>query len=245
MNTNLAKATIIFLFLTLTLTGTVLAQTTVVGVSPGNTFNYSYNLSWASTNPAATIPPAYLELQNIQSMRINVVSVTDSLINIDITKLYKNGTENTQNGNINVDTQLLELPYSIMIIRAGANTDEKIYPSGGHATLSETATKTYSIGTIETIRYVSVDNSVDSNQETEIIYDKANGVGLEYNFESQETSGSYVTTTTETLMITSWVIPEFPFIAVLMIMIIAIPIVLVVYKKTASSNHNFAITLKQ
>ena len=178
-------------------------------------------------------------------MRINVVSVTDSLINIDLTKLYKNGTESTQNGNINVDTQLLELPYSIMIIRAGANTDEKIYPSGGHATLSETATKSYSIGTIETIRYVSVDDSVDSNQKTEIIYDKANGVGLEYNFESQETSGSYVTTTTETLMMTSWVIPEFPSTAVLMLLLIAIPIVLVAYRKKGLSNSKFTITLRQ
>lgn len=245
MNTNLAKTTIIFLFLTLTLTGTVIAQTAVVGVSPGNTFNYSYNLSWSSTDPAATIPPAYSELQNTQSIRINIISVEGSSINIDLTKLYKNGTESTQNGNINVDTQLLELPYSIMIIRAGANTDEKIYPSGGHATLSETATKTYSIGTIETIRYVSVDNSVDSNQKTEILYDKANGVGLEYNFESQETSGSYVTTTTETLMITSWVIPEFPTTAVLMLLLIAIPIVLVAYKKKGLPNNKFTITLRQ
>ena len=165
MNTTLAKTTIIFLFLTLTLTGTVHTQTAVVGVSPGNTFNYSYNLSWSSTDPTATIPPAYSELQNTQSIRINIVSVEGSSINIEMTKLYKDGTESTQNGNINVDTQLLELPYSIMIIRAGANTDEKIYPSGGHATLNETATKTYSIGTIETIRYVSVDNSVDSNQK--------------------------------------------------------------------------------
>jgi len=245
MNTNLAKSTIIFLFLTLTLTGTVLAQTAVVGVSQGDNFNYSYNLSWTSTNPAATIPAAYLELQNIQSIRFNIVSVTGSSINLDITKLYKDGTENTQNGNINVDTQLLELPYSIMLIRAGANTDEKIYPSGGHATLNETATKTYSIGTIETIRYVSVDNSIESNQKTEVIYDKANGVGLEYNFESQEISGSYVTTTTETLMITSWVIPEFPSTSVLMLLLIAIPIVLVAYRKKGLSNSKFTITLKQ
>src|SRR5665647_2339555 len=111
MKTNLAKTTIIFLFLTLTLTGTVSTQTAVVGVNQGDTFNYSYNLSWSSTNPAATIPSAYSELQNTQSIRINIISVTGSLVNIDMTKLYKDGSENTQNGNINVDTQLLELPY--------------------------------------------------------------------------------------------------------------------------------------
>jgi hypothetical protein len=231
MKTNFVPTVILLCLLTIALTQSAFAQTATVGVNPGNTFNYSYMLTWTSTDPTATAPTAYEELNNTQFIRISVISVTGSLINIDFTRHFNNGTENTQNGNIDVNTQLLEIPYSVLIIRAGANSGEKIYPEGGHATLNDTATRTYPIGQIETIRYVSPDTADSSFQKTEIFFDKANGAGLEYNLESQETSGSYTTTTKETLMITSWVIPEFPSTAVLMLLLIAIPIVLLAYKK--------------
>ncbi len=231
MKTNLTKAAVIALFLTLTLTGTTIAQTTIVGVSQGNSFDYSYNLSWHSTNPAATVPDEYLELNNTQSIRISIVNVTGSLINVDFTKHFKNGTETTQNGNINVDTQVLEIPYSVLLIRAGANPGEKIYPSGGHSTLNETETITYPIGQIETIQYISQETSGTSNETTEIFFDRANGVGVEYNWASNETSDSYVTTTKETLLLTSWVIPEFTSIMIPILAITAIAITLIFWKK--------------
>lgn len=228
-------AIIIILSIALTTTPLVLAQTVTVGVNPGDTFNYSYKINWDSTDPAATVPTQYQELNDTQFIRITVVTVTGSLINVDVTRHFNNGTEQTENGNIDVDTQVLEIPYTILIIRANANPGEKIYPAGGHATLTDTATRTYSIGQVDTVRYLSPDTI---SEKTEIYYERANGVAVEYNFISQETSGSYVTTSRETVLINSWVIPEFPFAAVLMIMLVAIPIVLVVYKKTALSNHN-------
>ena len=231
MRINLAKVAVIVLFLTLTLTGTAIAQTTIVGVSRGNSFNYSYNLSWQSTNPAVAVPSEYLELNNTQFIRISIVNVIGSLINIDFTKHFKNGTETTQNGNINVDTQVLELPYSVLLIRAGANPGEKIYPSGGHATLNETATGSYPIGQIETISYVSQQTSDTGNETTEILFDRANGVAVEYNWQSNETSGSYVTTTKETLLLTSWSVPEFTSILLPMIAIIAVTATLMICKK--------------
>ena len=132
------------------------------------------------------------------------------MINVDVTRHFNNGTEKTQNGNIDVNTQVLDVPYSILIIRANANPGEKIYPAGGHAILSDTATRTYSIGQVDTVRYESPDTTDGNSQKTEIYYGKTNGVAVEYTLISQETSGSYVTTTRETVLISSWVIPEFP-----------------------------------
>ena len=231
MKTNLVLVAVVIFFITLFLTGTAIAQTVVVGVDQGNTFEYAYNLSWHSTNPTATVPAAYLELNNTEFMKISVVNVTGSLINIDLTKHFKNGTETTQNGNIDVDTQLLDIPYSVLIIRAGTNPGEKIYPSGGHSTLNETSTRTYPIGKIETIRYISQETSDTSNETTEIFFDRANGVGVEYNWEGNQTSDSYMTTTKETLLLTSWVVPEFTSILIPTLAVIAITATLIVWKK--------------
>jgi hypothetical protein len=235
---------IIILLLATISTPIVLAQTVTVRVNPGDTFNYSYSNNWDSTDPAATVSTQYEELNTTQFIRITVITVSGSLINVDVTRHFNNGTEQTQNGNIDVNTQVLEIPYSALIIRADANPGEKIYPAGGHATLSDTATRTYDVGQIDTIRYISPDATGDNTQKTEIYYSRTNGVGVEYNFVTQETSGSYVTTTRETLLIKSWVIPEFPAAAVLLILLLAIPIVLIAYKKKALSNQKFSVIIK-
>jgi hypothetical protein len=243
MKPNLTTIAII-LILTIISTPLVLAQTVTVGVHAGDTFNYSYKINWDSTDPNANVPALYEELNATQFIRITVISVTGSSINVDVTRHFNNGTETTQNGNIDVNTQVLDVPYSILIIRANANSGEKIYPAGGHSILSDTATRTYSIGQVDTVRYVSPDTTDGNSQKTEIYYGKTNGVAVEYTLISQETSGSYVTTTRETVLINSWVIPEFPAITVLMILLLAIPILLVAYKKKTLSNNKFAVFRK-
>jgi hypothetical protein len=235
---------IVILFLTIISTPLVLAQTVTVGVNPGDTFNYSYKINWDSTDPNAIIPIQYEELNSTQFIRITIITVTGSLINVDVTRHFNNGTEQTQNGNIDVNTQVLDIPYSILIIRSDANPGEKIYPAGGHAVLSDTATRTYSIGQVDAIRYVSPDTTGDNSEKTEIYYDRTNGVAVEYNFISQVTSGSYVTTSRETVLISSWVIPEFPVTAVLIILLLAIPMLLIAYKKKPQLSNKFSVFLK-
>jgi len=131
-------AACILSLLTITSMGTAFAQTTVIGVHPGNTFDYSYRLLWNSNDPTATVPAEYVDLNKTQSIRISIVSVSGSLVNVDIAKHFKNGTVTKQNGNLDVNSQVIEIPYGVLIIRAAANPNEKIYPVGGHATLGET-----------------------------------------------------------------------------------------------------------
>ena len=231
---KLVISSLLLCLLAIASTQTALAQTATVGVNAGNTYNYSYTLTWESTDPAATMPSEIAQLKETQSIQLKIISVEGTLINLDSIRKFKNGTESIQNGNIDVNLQVLEVPYSRMIIRADANPGEKVYPLGGRPTLNETATKTYSIGQIETISYISTVTLISGSQKTEIYYDRANGVGLEYTLETQETSGPYLTTKKETLVLTSWVIPEFPSITVLMILLLAIPIMLVAYKKKTS-----------
>jgi hypothetical protein len=221
MKTNTLATLFILSLLVITTSGTAFAQTVTVGVSPGNTFDYSYSLFWNSTDPTASIPPEYIELNNTQLIQITIKSVSGSLINMDITKHFRNGTETTQNGNTDVDTQVIDLPYSFLIIRANASQNEKMYPSGGHATITETVQRTYEEGTRETNHYISETTTTDTYEKVEIYFDRITGVATEYYYEQRETSDSYVATTKETLTLDTsilWTIPEFPTYAILPIL---------------------------
>ena len=239
MKTNLTLTMILVFVLTIALTPLVFAQTATVGVNPGSTYDYTYKVNWDSTDPSASVPNLYTELNDTQFIRITIVDVTGTKINVDYTRHFNNGTEQTQNGNIDIQTQLIEIPYGDLIIRAGANSGEKIYPDGGHATLSDVATRTYSYGQVQTIKFAFEDTSSSNSLNTEIFYNKANGVGVEYNTIAQDTSGAFVTTVKETLLLTSGVVPEFPTTAALMLLLIAIPIVVIAYKKKALSKPKF------
>jgi hypothetical protein len=232
MKIKLAEAAIILFLLTVSLTGTAFAQNAIVGVNPGNKFTYSYNITWTSTDPNAQVPAADIALNNTEFVQIGIENVTGTLINADFTRQYKNGTTTKQNGNIDVNSQILEIPYSVLVIRAFANTNEKIYPAGGYPTLNETEFRTYPTGRVETIRYHSSMGSETNNQTTEIFFDRARGVGLEYHFETVETSGSTVTTTKVTMMITSMAVPEFPSVVLLLAALVALSVIIVAVKKS-------------
>jgi hypothetical protein len=140
---------------------------------------------------------------------------------MDITKHFKNGTQSTQNGNTDVDKQVIDIPYSFLIIRSNANPNEKIYPSGGHAIITETVPRTYEKGTRETNHYISESTTEDTYEKLEIYFDRTTGVAVEYYNEFRETSNSYVTTIKETATLDSsilWTIPEFPAYAILLIL---------------------------
>ena len=224
MKTNPFATTCITIMCIMSILGSAVAQTVTVGVSPGDTFTYSHVVLWDSTDQTATIPAEYLDLNQTQSIQITIISVSGSLINMDITKNYRNGTESTENGNTDVDKQTSDIPYSFLIIRANANPNEKIYPSGGHVTFSETAFKTYPVGQIETINYVSEEGSGNDYEKTEIFFDRAIGAAAEYRYELRETSGSYVTTAKETLILERSNLggnTDFPLYTVLIIIVVA------------------------
>jgi hypothetical protein len=210
MKSTLTVVAITIFILTIAAIGTVSAQIAIVGVTKGNTFTYTYNISWNSTNPTALVPAAYVDLNNTNFVQLRIINVTNTAINIDFVRTFKNGTTVTQNGNVDVNSQVIGIPYGTLIIRANANPNERIYPAGGHATLNETSLRTYSMGEVETIHYLSSTNSSTNYEKTEIYYDRATGAALEYSFETTEISGTFVTTSQVTMMINSWdVIPEF------------------------------------
>ena len=91
MKTTLALAVLLLCILAVASTQTAFAQTATVGVNAGNTFDYSYTLTWDSTDPAAIIPSGYAKLIDTQSIQLSIVSVEGTLINVDFTRHFKDG----------------------------------------------------------------------------------------------------------------------------------------------------------
>jgi len=202
MKTKIFTALCTFFILTLPTLVTTSAQTVTVGVSSGNIFEYNYTFSWESTDPNATMPSVYNELKDRQNIKITIKNVSESLINLDVTINYKNGTSSTRSGNINVDKQEINIIYGFLIIRSNAKPNEKIYPSGGHAQLDEITTRTYAVGQLETIRFIETDTLENTYYlTTEIFYHTVTGVAAEYQYEYTEMSDSYTTTTKESMIL--------------------------------------------
>jgi hypothetical protein len=144
---------------------------------------------------------AYSELNNTQRIIIEIKTVSGSIVKIALVKQFKDGTETTIIGDIDVDKQIMELPYSALIIRAKGNTGEAIYPNGGHATLGNISTRDYPVGQLETINYESKGSSEASREGLEIYFHRSTGVAAEYRYLSIEKSGTYSTTVQEILIL--------------------------------------------
>lgn len=212
MKTKLIAFSIIILEL-LAITGTAFAQTAIVGVSKGETFDYSYSIIWSSTNPTATPPNEYIELNKTQSIQLKVTEVSVSKISIEKTASLRDGTQNKATGYININTGDIEINYGTLIVSANLNANDKLYPSGGNAKVSDTSARTYPSGQRETNHYISETTNQNYYEKVEIYYDKQKGVAVNYYYESRETSDGYTATTKETLTNTNsevWSISEFP-----------------------------------
>jgi hypothetical protein len=222
MKNNLLVKTCLVSLLLITVAGTAFAQTAIAGVTKGSTFDYNYNLLWESNDPNADPPTEYVDLNNTQWFRISIADVSAFVIRVQTTLHYKDGTENTETGSVNIDQQTIDVPFGFLLIRANSNPNEKIYPAGDYAaTINETVLRTYPDGKRETSHYITENTRENTYEKTEIFFDRATGVAVESQYESRETSGSYVTTTKETITIKSssiWTIPEFPAGTVLLIL---------------------------
>ena len=190
------------------------------------------------------------ELERIQTFQIRTLFIPQvTPLNAEVALRYRDGTSRTETGFVDVQSGSIHLPFGYLIIPGNLDATNRIYPSGGQATINSTETRTYSSGNRQTLYHI-IDATYDiSYERKEVAFDKIKGIAVEFKFESRETVSLYTETFKETITNTNsdiWsVIPEFPSAAVLMALLIALPIVLVAYKKKGLANHKFAVVLKQ
>jgi hypothetical protein len=204
---QLVALTSIFMILAIMASG-VNAQTANVGVSIGQTFDYSYSILWSSTDPAAKVPGAYLELNQTQTIQLKILEVSGTKVSIEKTKILKDSTQIKETGFVDVSSGNVQITFGMLIVSSNLNANSKLYPSGGNAIIDSTAIRQYTSGQRETNRFLSESTEPDQYQKTEIFYDKQKGVAVSYYFESQDKSNGNTATTQETLNCTnieSWI----------------------------------------
>lgn len=214
----------------LEINATASAQTVVAGVSKGETFDYSYSLLWTSTDPSATPPNEYIQLNNTQTIQFKITEVSGSSLSVDYIKIFKNGTKTTQSGSINLESGTTDIPFGFLIISANLSKNQKIYPSGGYQVITDTVTRSYPSGQRET----NVLSGEDTSDKTVIYFDKIKGIAVDYYYEIRETSGDYKMVTTERLINTNadvWTIPEFPLLIIPVLSMIVVSLLLIAKKK--------------
>ena len=215
------------------------AQSVVAGVSKGEVFDYSYSLIWTSTDSSATPPSDLVEFNNTQKIEFKITEVSGAEISVDFIRLFNNGTQTVQSGSINVESGTVTVPYGFLIVGANLNKNQQVYPTGGHQTITDTVMRSYAGVQRET----NVISGGDSSEKTTINFDKIKGIAVDYSYEIRESSGDFTIISTESLTNTNsdvWtVIPEFPSFAVLALLLFAIPLVLIAYKKKGHQKQNY------
>jgi len=225
----------------------VVAQPRIVGVSVGDWFKYGeVTVNWSSNDPNATFPPPHWEMlegmNETEWMLLTVGDVSGTNITCQAIEHYKNGTEETESGYIDIDTGDGNMTF--LAISANLDAGHTIYGSGNYSTwmINETVSRTYPGGVRETNHInMTMEYSYTLN-ETQYYYynsmnfywDRSSGILVEDYFAGINQTGEYTTTWSAHDRITEssvWVIPEFPAWTSMLLILIVLTVAVVIYKR--------------
>ncbi|MCW4003791.1 MAG: hypothetical protein NWE95_07765 [Candidatus Bathyarchaeota archaeon] len=190
---------------------TITAQNALPGVIEGDIFEYDYHATWNSTDPNAQPTANVAKKMQIQSFQIQIMNVTGTIIDGQITIRYKNETTKTETGYLDIQTGSIHMSFGTLIIPANLTVNEPIYPTWDQDTINETVTRTYQTGNRETNKRLVEVTSEYSCEKTEVYYDKIKGIVVDSYYESRDMYGGYTEIFTETITNTNsdvWTIPE-------------------------------------
>jgi len=251
MKTKFVLLTLVSVFLLSEVIVTSSAQERTVGVSVGDWFKYGdINVSWSSNDPNATFPPPgrpwLEEINETEWMLMSVQNILYTWISFQTIKHFKDGTEKTENGSINIDTGTGDMIYRA--ISANLNVNDTLYTSGLGSTMkiNETVARTYPDGERETnhlnmTREWNITRYIDSwtinGTAYEFInyyWDRSTGILVEHSYEEIEEVGEYLTTLSMSYRITEsnvWTVPEFPTWTSMLLILIVLTVAIAIYKR--------------
>lgn len=92
MNRNLYSVAVLTIILMMLIP--VNAQySSISGVSAGDSFAYKFHVYWSSTEPSAKVPEDWARMNDTQAIKITVHEALGSIVIMNITKRFLNGTE--------------------------------------------------------------------------------------------------------------------------------------------------------
>ena len=225
----------------------VVAQPRIVGVNVGDWFEYNdVAVTWSSNDPNATFPPSgwewLKETNETEWMRLSVEQVSGTNITLQMLTHYRNGTEETSGGDVDIDTGDGNMTF--MAISADLNANDTIYssPDWSDYKINETISRTYPDG-VRNTNHLNMTYEYSWNiSETQYYYymsqnfywDRESGIFVESHFEVTNQTGEYLTTWSSLARITDsnvWVIPEFPTWTPTLLILITLAIAIVISKR--------------
>jgi len=213
MNSRIVLLNLISTSLLIALVAAASATTRTVGVSVGNTFRYSFTVSWNSTDPSATPPSDLVDLNNTQWGEITITAISSTNITGQMTTHYKNDTEITTGGWVDINTGNSE-NWTASFISANLAQGDSLYTSSPYNTwsINETVPRTYLSGVRETNHFNMTFSSGTQSYRYNFYWDKSTGVLVEFQRGATTHTGAYTTTWSEGGQIISsnvWIVPEF------------------------------------
>jgi len=215
------------------------AQTRAVGVSEGDWFEYNVGFNWTSTDPSATIP---ISLNETERTMIVIVGVSGKTVSGQLTTYYKNGTEETVGGYLDIETGEGE-KMTMFVVSADLGEHDAVYTSDewSSAKINETIVRTYpdSVRDTNHLNITAAFSSEESYQSMYLNYywDRSTGILVELSEVLVTAAYDYVTISSLLSRITSsniWIVPEFPSFLILPIFMIATLLAVIVYKRKYS-----------
>lgn len=219
-----------------------------VGVSEGDWFKYEdITVTWSSNDPNASKVWYGIDVEVMNQTewtKIEIQQIVGTNVTIQSTEHYKNETEITSGGYIDVDTGA-GVNASLWVVSAGLSEGDSLYTSEDYSDLmiNETMTRTYPGSTRETnhinITYgpimvpIPPDLWIYHLRMRNLYWDKATGIMVEYAFEMINQTGEYLTEWSVSFKITEsnvWVVPEFPS-ALILPLFMTITLLMIVLKK--------------
>jgi len=243
--------------LTLSFVGANLAQPIVSGVKGGMAFDYYISSYWSSSDPSSVIPADLIVANQTVCIEIRIGSVNATDVETITIAYYYDGTTDFERGNINLYTGM---GYGFVgVIGANLNVGDRIHPDGEDTLkILDTTMRNYESGARATNHVRIIDDDPedgDYRATRDLYFDKATGILVEQ-IDQVETTIAPITVTRFTWNIVSvvnvdgWEIPGFTLpdlfaptkqvswlssnfylVICIPLLLVAMVIILVVYKK--------------
>jgi len=175
-------------------------------------------------------------------MSISVEDVSGTNITFQYTTHFKNGTEGTEGGYVDIDTGKGNMTF--MAISANLNANDTLYTSGDYSTwkINETIVRTYPDSVRDTNLFNMIWEYSWTHNETQYYYyftenwfwDKSTGILVEDYFAEINQTGEYITTWSALASITEssvWIAPEFPTWTSILILFVILTFTVAIYKR--------------
>ncbi|MCW4044330.1 MAG: hypothetical protein NWE94_02285 [Candidatus Bathyarchaeota archaeon] len=240
MNKRACITTFLAALLCLTAIGSVWAQTRIPGVYQGNTFTYDVSAVWSSTDPSAVVPAELLSINQTEYYRVTIAAVSGAEITTQTVWHFYNGTETTSIGTINVETGVTNGGFWA-IVAGNLGVNDRLHPSGpNYITVNATVMREYLGGSRETNHLILTlegsDSGGDYIEHVDYYFDKQTGMLVQLS-DAKVYSNPTVTITRLWKIKESnvWVVPEFPSVLILPLLMAIIMMMAIVYKKKNAS----------